>query len=434
MIKRRDMVILALVAIVFVSLSLSLRSKSDSVSEYQIRTLLGDVHLAMDNIQRIVLRRNGLQLEFEKSEGVWWQREPFSVRMDPYSMRTLIESVQGVEVKADLADTQSVELLGLGDDANMIELFDGELRVSIRMGRRTLGGLAYASIDDGVPVLVDQSLHRRAIDMDYRLWRDIRIFPDFAIDGTRIEREGDSGRLLLERIDGRWEMREPASTRVDQGLLTEWVGQLAGARVGSFVVDQPSDLSLFGLQTPIAFFAVGNRQGTTHKLLIGGRVSAGSNDRYVMLEGHPVVFSLRWNVVSQFFPVPELLVDGTGSGVSRFDAKRITIRSQDYEITIQRELERWIDISRSGIVVDNNAVEALLHWILDTKPTSIGFGSYPREREVGTITFEGYDLIPLDTVRIARNEDGNWILENGDNVLRIHPPEAGDVLSPFMKD
>ena len=41
--------------------------------------------------------------------------------------------------------------------------------------------------------------------------------------------------------------------------------------------------------------------------------------------------------------------------------------------------------------------------------------------------------MPLDTVRIALQEDGLWILENGDNVLRIHPEEAGEVLEPFAK-
>jgi hypothetical protein len=37
----------------------------------------------------------------------------------------------------------------------------------------------------------------------------------------------------------------------------------------------------------------------------------------------------------------------------------------------------------------------------------------------------GFDLRPLDIVRIARDpRSGKWGFENGDSVLRVHPPAA----------
>jgi len=64
---------------------------------------------------------------------------------------------------------------------------------------------------------------------------------------------------------------------------------------------------------------------------------------------------------------------------------------------------------------------------------SIAIGPYPRSLQVATITFEGYDRMPMDTVRIAKQEDGQWILDNGENVLRLHPIDAGKVLLPFVE-
>jgi hypothetical protein len=268
--------------------------------------------------------------------------------------------------------------------------------------------------------------------MDHRYWRDVRLFPDFAIDGVRIEREIDGDRLLLERRNGRWEMREPVSSRVEQSVLLAWVGKLAAAKVGSFVIDEPTDLHLFGLDSPSAIFEVGDRHGNSDVVFIGGRVSAGSQDRYMMLAGRPVVFTMKWETVSQLFPLPEILIDSTGSGVSRFDAKQVTIRSKHGQVVLQRDLDRWINMSQDGTIANANEVDALLNWVLDAKPLSIAIGQYPIDQEVVTVVFAGYDLIPIDSVRIAKTLLGDWILENGDNVLRLHSAESGDALTPFL--
>ena len=79
-------------------------------------------------------------------------------------------------------------------------------------------------------------------------------------------------------------------------------------------------------------------------------------------------------------------------------------------------------------------VDALLTWVLDSIPPRVVIAQYPRDVEIATITLEGYDLLPLDSVRIARDpESGGLILENGDNVLRLHPAESLTVLSPFIQ-
>ena len=149
-----------------------------------------------------------------------------------------------------------------------------------------------------------------------------------------------------------------------------------------------------------------------------------------MHENNPVVFRMKWEELSKLFPLPEMFVDATGSAVSRFDVKQITIRSTGNEIKYVRDLERWVDIN--GVQANEEQIDALLTWLLEIKPPSISIGKYPRETEVATVTLDGYDLLPIDTVRIALDESGKWILENGDNVLRLHPSDAGKVLTPLL--
>jgi hypothetical protein len=296
----------------------------------------------------------------------------------------------------------------------------------------TFGGRAYAAIGESQPVMVSQSLHRLALDTDHRYWRDIRLFPELSINAQRIERRIDDDVLSLSRSTGNWMIQEPVSSRVHVAALTDWIGRLASVKLGSFVIDEPEDLALFSLLSPRASLAITDEHGETRTILVGGRVSAGSKNRYVKLENVPMVFSMSWDSLSQLFPTAELIADPTGSGVSAFDIKRMRLATKEGETTLRRELETWVDETKGDKVVNAQDIHALLTWLLEASPVSVAIGPYPRTLQVATVTFEGYDRMPMDTVRIAKQEDGSWILDNGENVLRLHAEDAGHVLLPFV--
>ena len=85
------------------------------------------------------------------------------------------------------------------------------------------------------------------------------------------------------------------------------------------------------------------------------------------------------------------------------------------------------------------AVDELLSALTEARAQQIELRPWPRELEVATITMLGFDARPLDTVRIAQLQgaagdsgggSGGWILENGDNVLRIHSAALSLPLTP----
>ena len=50
---------------------------------------------------------------------------------------------------------------------------------------------------------------------------------------------------------------------------------------------------------------------------------------------------------------------------------------------------------------------------------------------MATITLHGFDAMPMDTVRIARDpQTRKWAIENGDDVLRIFPETLSLRLRP----
>ncbi len=425
--------------LVFVALVLSVCSmwqRSIEVIDHQDKVvlLLPESAITSSDIETITLNRENEEIVFERIDGIWWQTKPFVCRMDTNSMMNVIDRAQGVLQIGVVEGDVTKETLGLGEHANSITLATKNETIEIALGRMTLGGRAYAAVSGGQPVIVSQSLHRLALDTDHRYWRDIRLFPELAIDVERIERRIDDDVLSLSRKSGKWMIQEPVSARVHDDALTEWIGRLASVKLGSFVADEPEDLALFSLLSPRASLAITDSTGRTQTILIGGRVSAGSQNRYVKLEHTPMVFSMNWDALSQLFPTAEIIAAPTGSGVSPFDIKRIRITSKGGETTLRRELETWVDETRGDNVVELENVRALLSWILESRPVSVAIGPYPRTLQVATMTLEGYDRMPMDTVRIARQEDGSWILDNGENVLRLHPADAGEVLGLFLNN
>ncbi len=152
MIKNRDIAILFVIATVFVVVSVLLRSADFETSQQQVVTLVHNSMLKFDAVAKIEIKRDGEEFVFEKQNGVWNQVNPFSIQMDAASMIALISAVQGVQVLGQLEGEASIELLGVGKDANMITLFDNDKSISVRLGRKTLGGRAYATVNDSAVV------------------------------------------------------------------------------------------------------------------------------------------------------------------------------------------------------------------------------------------------------------------------------------------
>ena len=149
-----------------------------------------------------------------------------------------------------------------------------------------------------------------------------------------------------------------------------------------------------------------------------------------MMVSQPVVFRITAADLTGLFPMSEMLIDVSGSGIGVSDVKGVRVRSGGEERLLQRDLDRWID--SEGRLVDREAVAALLNWLLESQPASVAIAPWPIDQQAAIIIFEGYDGGPLDTVRVARSDDGTWLLENGDGVLRRHESSAGDVLLPFI--
>ncbi|MCZ6735507.1 MAG: DUF4340 domain-containing protein [Planctomycetota bacterium] len=410
--------------------------------------LITQQQLPIDEVTRITLRRaDDPTMIFDRTGRSWTQTEPFPHPVDFFSIRQMLVLAAGLEVAQRIGPDKlrggfSESALGLLPPKAQLT-FDwpgGSLTLSF--GRRGAAGRSYLRITgDQTVYIVKSDLHDRVVEMDPKEWRDRTIFTALAIDADQIIIDDGGARTVLVKDRKRWKMIEPVQTRLDDLARGDFFAALGRARSGGFILDQPDDLQAFGLAEPTGSLTITStrlveqdgeivRVPQEQQLLVGARMGVGSEDRFGMIQGRPVVVRLSEPVLRALFRRPESLADPTGSSVLAPDVKSLVIRGPGGEFRLVRDLDRW-SAPQYGVEVPRQLVQDLLEQLTALRAAEIEFRPHPHEMEVATVTLYGFDATPLDTVRIAREADsGRWSLENGDDVLRFYPKNLQIRITP----
>ena len=404
--------------------------------------------LPVDDVSRITLeRRDQPTLIFERDTlGQWWQVEPFRYPLDPFSIRKLpvLASELTSSADAEVDSENDDDSLGFNPPLASITFeADGYDSQEILLGSRTVAGRAYARKgSDGSTLVVNRDLHERVIDEDPKFWRETDIFQHAGVESTLVQlQQRPAGQPELtpayemKKEQRRWSLTQPVQTRLSQQAVEQRLGLLADINTADFIADQPAELAEFGLDEPLLTLSVTTPvkradvngrvtiEDITEKLLVGSPRTMEATEFYILLEGIPVVRALPSKVIDELRTFGQL-IDQTATGQKPEDIKSIRI-SGHIEFTLERDDEDpsiWKAVEYVGGIVDPQVVARFLENLTQVQATQAAIGDYPYDREVAYITFSGFDRMPLDTVRIAKADDGSWIMSDGGGVLRIFPP------------
>ncbi len=393
--------------------------------------------LPIEDVDEIDLHVDGMDWSYRREADGWWQTTPFRHRMHGDLLMALPETMQSLDVldAIDGADERlpALATLGLAPPTATVRL--GGMRDGARaqrvlhLGRWGMAGRAWAAEPgSGQVMVVDGALHAILNDEPPESWRDLRLFPDLSVDADAVSRTVSGETLTLERDGRRWRITEPLETRADAAAVMQHVSELAATRAAAVLLDEPPDLAAFGLEPPVASVRVSSGD-TTRRVRVGARLGGASQDRYAIVDGVPSVVQIEAADVARLLGNPTMFVDHMGTDVARPDVAEVRVATPDADVTVRRVGDRWH--ASEDLEVPAGSVSALLDAILDLRAEEVALReTYPRELEQAVIILMDDDGGPLDTVRVLR-EPGppvgrrRWALENGDNVLRILPEDAG---------
>ena len=392
-----------------------------------------------EQLAEATIDRDGLRYRFVRRGGSWWQTSPVEHAVDGWSVRQFAARVMKAESvrSVDFAqgDSAALSAAGLSPPQGRIELVEDApegappRRVVVELGRRSLAGRAYARVAEPATArpryeVIDGTLHEFALERDPREFRRRDLFIDVG-EIDRVELTAGGSTTAIARSGRSYRIDGPIRTRADRQQCEELFDAIRRARSDGFIVDNPVELAVYGLEPPAASLVV--RSGTREiRLRVGDPVSIGAQDRFGLLDGTSTVVRIPAAVLAGVAPRADRLIDTLATGVRAADIGAIEVAQGTSRLVLRRETDRWTataseaDAAESKGSVDSGALARLLAALTETRAGSVQIAPFPADRAVATITLRGFAGEALDTVRVASGVNGGFALENGDGVLRIH--------------
>jgi len=397
--------------------------------------------MPLERVDRVDIRRGSAVASFERRDDGWWQREPFIQPADGAQLRELLVRAADLRFGRRIAaETADLESLGLATPQGELALTVGATTHRIKLGRRGVGGRAWLRIDDGPALSVDPWLHEAVLETDLRRLRSWRIFDAIgadtdriAVDRTPVDSARAAQRLELVKRDGRWRMESPFATRVDGAAIEALLGALARVEHSGFAEDDPVDLSLYGLEHPIAAVEVtGMRRHASapgpfvERLEIGSALAKSGAICARRVDRPPIVL-LDQTALAALLPPAVAFVDPRPCGIPPVDVRRVSVRdatgARSFEL--ERTLDGWRLHGGDGSTrpARASAVQELLERLCSTRAPELALQTMPPALVIASIEVMPAVGPPV-VIRVAREgeaDGGKWALDESDDVLRVYP-------------
>lgn len=453
--RTRTLVILAVLAAVALGGWWSLRGAARrDAGTVDRRPLFAPDEIPLESVDRVRLERPGAgvpAIEFRRSDAGWDQVEPFPHPADPAALRQVLDTAAALESTraVDPAALEPDARASLGLDpprARLVVGWPGGER-AIELGRRTVAGRAWVRVggcDEAASV--DASLHAAAVEGDPRQWRSTRLLDAAGADVARIEVRygpGDGQFVALARAGGAWRVERPFATRADAESARSYVDALLRAEIDAFASDTVADPGAFGLAVPeksvrlvAAPGPAGGPPRTVSLVEVGVEVAEGAPERFARIDGRPTVVQLGNKALAALFPPPAFFVDPRGASAVPADVRRIEFRRAgagaagvgaapaEPDFVLERSLDEWSIRAAADAApepADRERARRLLAQLCEARAPAVAFQPMPEALMRGEFRLLGAGDAELARVRVAREEAGQWALDNADGVLRVHP-------------
>jgi len=222
---------------------------------------------------------DGESVRAERRDERWQLISPFAFPADGAAFDSMAASLAQISGETAIVDPQEPSVYGLDADEREVRFVAGGSEHVLRIGDKTpVGANSYVARGGEAGVYTVPSHRVNPFARSLADLRDKRIldFDREAVD--RIEASWPDGRVVLERADAGWVLREPLDAPADEAAVRNLLSDLSYLRADGFR-DEPVDDAVSGLARPA--FAVrltgsvpGATEGSFERTLAVGGVTA----------------------------------------------------------------------------------------------------------------------------------------------------------------
>ncbi|MDQ8202709.1 DUF4340 domain-containing protein [Pelagicoccus sp. SDUM812003] len=346
--------------------------------------VLGDLAIGLDYLS-ILNNATGQRITLQLRNNKWFLTEPYEWPANEFAVQRILTELRFLErissFETDIVSQSGVSMsdYGLRPPQSTLFLGRGKERVAIGIGKPTeIGNNLYILSTDQSQVLVVNRSLLESLSVSLDSLRSSRLFQTAVFEVTswniQVRENNRNVRAWFAKEGDRWNFQTPIRARADSAAVNTLLNRCLNLEADSIVASNPTDLSPYGLQSPLYRIAIESDQNR-EVLEIGERISPESDFRYAKRESRPTVFQLRIDFLDTLGNAQTKLRERRIFELDVTAASTLTIERRDEQPLTLQKLENgsWELVVRhqeQGIQTqkgDAEIIEEILLWLNELK-------------------------------------------------------------------
>lgn len=303
-----------------------------------------------ETIERIVLERDGVQIECTKTAGIWRLTKPADAPVDSGIVEQMIAGMAGVErgefITAEILKDRNLTPADYGFDKPRARITFKNNRGTFTwlIGRDApVGKSLYVMQEGGRDIISAPQTLLNLVPQDPAWIRDHTVFAGetAAVRGVDLRRPAGGFLQLRQPENNGWLMQQPLAGRADIQAVHTLVSKLFTARIADFITDEKSDLTVYGLDKPAYELTLFFQNESTQTLLIGTPVPDHPEACYAKRIGSDSVFTIPSEWLKELQVDKNLLRSRFVTGIPTERITGIQLLHGERQVELSRASNVW---------------------------------------------------------------------------------------------
>jgi hypothetical protein len=322
----------------------------------------------------------GIQIHMDQGESIvitpagkdaWQITKPLQTRADESTVERILSAFENLKYK-EIIDEKPSDLaqyeLKPPHETVRIQTKKGDKTVLVG-AKNPVDNVYYIQVNNDPRVYLAESGISDVATTSLQDLRDKKL-TDFSADKVQsLSLKTDKLDLQFQRQNGIWKMEKPMDSPASDSEVTSLLSSLESLRATKFVDQPSSDLSQYGLNSPIATVELSLEKGLHQKIQFGKTAT----DTYVQIEGNPSIAAVGDALNATFDKKLEDWREKKVFLFNRFDVDEFQVKlgAQTYSFK-KGESDKWNELSPAKGEVDFDPIQSVLEKLENAEISKYG--------------------------------------------------------------